>query len=532
MRGIFFSKATADWEQQYYRAEHAVDRNPKTGWAIGPKFGQPHFLIAELAEPLSLKDGAKLGFRFDSYHGNNHTIGRLRLSVTSERDSTALWPIPTDVAAVLALPAPKRTPEQQRLLAAHYRAVSPTIRKIEREIFRLNERESELANTKYTTLVMKEGQEPRTTTIHVRGNFLEKGKQVTPGVPAIFLPLPSDQPANRLALARWLVEPENPLTARVTVNRLWERVFGIGLVKTSEDFGKQGEAPSHPELLDWLACEFVDPVKSGRGRSDSTIQQFNDSTPWNVKHILKLIVMSATYRQSASADDERLKRDPYNRLLARGPRFRIDPEMIRDQALAVSGLLNPEVGGPSVYPVQVPNLWKELGFLRPEIGMDEWPTSDGPDLYRRGLYTFWRRVCTYPAFATFDAPSREVCISRRPRSNTPLQALAALNDPVFLEAARVLAQRIMLNGGSDPEKQIDYAFRLCLARPPAKLERQRLVSLYQQQLKSFEKDPDAAEKLLSQGSAERPANLDTGKLAAWMMVGNVLLNLDEMITKE
>jgi len=210
----------------------------------------------------------------------------------------------------------------------------------------------------------------------------------------------------------------------------------------------------------------------------------------------------------------------------------MDPEMIRDQALAVSGLLNPEIGGPSAYPVQVPNLWKELGFLRPEIGMDEWPTSDGPDLYRRGIYTFWRRVCTYPAFATFDAPSREVCISRRPRSNTPLQALAALNDPVFLEAARVFAQRVMLNGPAVPEKQAEYAFRLCLARQPTTSERQRLARLYEQQLKSFEHDPASAEQLLSQGSAERPPSLDPQKLAAWMMVGNVLLNLDETLTKE
>src|SRR5262245_45763175 len=209
----------------------------------------------------------------------------------------------------------------------------------------------------------------------------------------------------------------------------------------------------------------------------------------------------------------------------------MDAEMIRDQALAVSGLLNLEIGGPSVYPPQEPNLWKELGFLRPEIGMDEWPTSDGPELYRRGIYTFWRRVCTYPTFATFDAPSREVCISRRIRSNTPLQALAALNAPSFLEAARVLAQRILLHGGFSSEEKVDYAFRLCLARPPTKAERQRLVSLYQQQLAGFERDTTAAERLVNEGSAERPPNLDTRQLAAWMMVGNVLLNLDEMLTK-
>ncbi len=541
---IFFTKATADWEQQYYRAEHAVDRNPKTGWAIGPKFGQRHFLVAELKEPLSTKGGAKLGFRFDSYHGNNHTVGRLRLSVTSEKDLAALWPVPPGVADLLAAPAAQRTPEQQRLVSAHYRAGSPAIRQIEREIFRLNERENELANTKYTVLVMKERDEPRTAYIHVRGNFLEKGKEVTSGVPAFLPPLAADQPANRLALARWLVNPENPLTARVTVNRLWERVFGTGIVKTSEDFGKQGEAPSHPELLDWLACEFTSPemgvkplnrsiVESAELESASTLQRFNASTPhpWDIKHIMKLIVMSATYRQSAAVDGERLEKDAYNRLLARGPRFRMDAEMIRDQALAVSGLLNLEVGGPSVYPVQVPNLWKELGFLRPEIGMDEWPVSEGPELYRRGLYTFWRRVCTYPTFATFDAPSREVCISRRPRSDTPLQALAALNEPAFLEAARVLAQRVLLHGGSDPSQQVEYAFRLCLARPPTKPERERLLNLLQQQLKSFDRDAKAAEDLINQGSAERPPNVDVRKLAAWMMMGNVLLNLDETLTK-
>lgn len=514
---IFFGQATADWEQQYYRAEHAVDRNPKTGWAIGPKFGERHFLIAELKEPLSLKSGAKLGFRFDSYHGNNHTIGRLRLSVTAEKDATELWPVPSDVAQVLAIAERKRTPQQKQLLAAHYRSVAPAIRPIERELFRLRERETEIANRKYTSLVMKEREEPRQTHVHVRGNFLEKGPEVSAGVPEALGPLPGDQAANRLALARWLVSPENPLTARVTVNRFWERVFGTGIVKTSEDFGKQGEAPSHPELLDWLACEFM---SSGA-----------DHPAWDMKHILKLMVMSATYRQSAAADAERLEKDLYNRLLARGPRFRMDPEMIRDQALAVSGLLNPEIGGPSVYPVQVPNLWKELGFLRPEIGMDEWPVSEGPELYRRGLYTFWRRVCTYPTFATFDAPSRDVCVSRRPRTNTPLQALASLNDPVFLEMARVLGQRVMKEGGANLNEQIDYAFRLCVARPPTKAEHERLLSLYQQQLKGFERDLKSAETLVNQGSAERPAKLDVRKFAAWMMVGNVLLNLDETLTK-
>jgi mono/diheme cytochrome c family protein len=503
---VAFARATADWEQTGYRAEDAIDRNPRTGWAISPMFGQRHFLIAELASPVA---AGKLGFRLDSSHGNSHAIGRLRVSVTSERDRGLLWPVPPLVATALA--AAPRTPAQTTLLAAFYRTVSPEIRRIERELFRLNEQEVALANVKYTTLVMSELEEPRPTFVQVRGNFLEKGQAVTANVPAALPPLPAGVTADRLALARWLVDAQNPLTARVTVNRLWQRVFGTGLVRTSEDFGTQGERPSHPALLDWLASELAD--------------------GWNVKRVVRLIVTSAAYRQSANISPALLQKDPDNRLLARGPRFRMDPEMLRDQALAVSGLLNPELGGPSVYPVQLAHLWKELGFLRPETGMDEWPTSEGPDLYRRGLYTFWRRVCTYPTFATFDAPSRDVCTSRRQRSNTPLQALAALNDPMFLEAARVLGQRVLLEGGADPGKQVDYAFRLCVARTPTPQERARLLRLYDEQLKGFEGDAKAAQALVRQGTADRPAGVDVRKLAAWMVVGNVLLNLDETLTK-
>jgi hypothetical protein len=511
---LFFAGATADWEQQYYRAEHAVDRNPKTGWAIGPKFGERHFLIAHLKEPAGFKGGSKLSFKFDHYHGNSHCIGRFRLSVTTEKDLAALWPVPADGRAAVAAKPAARTPEQSKLISATQRASSETIRGLENELFRLEQKQKQLASQKFTSLVMQERSEakPRDTYIHLRGDFLTKGKDVTAGVPAAFNPLPANEPINRLTLAKWLVDPANPLTARVTVNRFWERCFGTGLVKTSEDFGRQGEAPSHPELLDWLATEFI-------------------RTGWDVKAMQKLIVMSATYRQSAATDATRLEKDFYNRLLSRGPRFRMDGEMIRDHALAVSGLLNPKLGGPSVYPVQVPNLWKEIGFLRPEIGMDEWPASEGPDLYRRGLYTFWRRVCTYPTFATFDAPSREVCVARRPRTNTPLQALAALNDPTLLEAARVFAQRILTEGGPDDAARVEFAFRTCLGRTPTKEETKRLLSYVKQQQSSFGRDEKSAAELLDVGSAERPASLDERKLAAWMMLANVLFNLDEALTK-
>jgi len=511
---LFFAGASADWEQPYYRAEHAVDRNPKTGWAIGPRFGERHFLIAHLQEPAGYRGGSRLSFKFEHYHGNSHSVGRFRLSVTTEKDPAAHWPLGPEVRATVATKATTRTAEQQQLIAAAHRASSETIRHLERERFRLEEKQKQLATQKFTTLVMQERGEkkPRETYIHVRGDFLTKGKDVTAGVPAAFNPLPTDVPVNRLALAKWLVDPANPLTARVTVNRFWERCFGTGLVKTSEDFGRQGEAPSHPELLDWLATEFI-------------------RTGWDVKAMQKLIVMSATYRQSAATDATRLEKDFYNRLLSRGPRFRMDGEMIRDHALAVSGLLNPKLGGPSVYPVQVPNLWKEIGFLRPEIGMDEWPVSEGPDLYRRAVYTFWRRVCTYPTFATFDAPSREVCVARRPRTNTPLQALAALNDPTLLEAARVFAQRILTEGGQDDDARVEFAFRTCLGRTPTKEEAKRLLAYVRQQQSSFGRDAKSAAELLDVGSAERPASLDERKLAAWMMLANVLFNLDEALTK-
>jgi len=250
-----------------------------------------------------------------------------------------------------------------------------------------------------------------------------------------------------------------------------------------------------------------------------------------MKHIQKLMVLSATYRQQASATPESLQKDPYNRWLSRGARFRMDGEMLRDQALAVSGLLNADIGGPSVHPVQVANLWKEFGFLRPEIGMDEWPVSEGPELYRRGIYTFWRRVCTYPTFATFDAPSREVCLSRRPRTNTPLQALAAMNETTLFEAARVLAQRILREGGATTPARVQFAFRVCLGRTPTREESRRLEQFFEQQWKAFRNDLSSAQAMVQLGAAPHPEGIDIRQLAAWVMVANVLFNLDETLTK-
>jgi mono/diheme cytochrome c family protein len=509
---VVFRGAVADWEQQYYRAEHAVDRNPKTGWAIGPRFGERHFLIATLSAPIRNRGGSRLGFRFESYHGNSHVIGRWRVSATREADPALAWPASTEVAQVLSVPPAQRTDAQREQLARAQREASADWRRLNKELIRLARRETEIRNAKSSTLVLQERKEPRETYVHQRGNFLDKGAVVQPGVPAFLPPLPSGSKPDRLAFARWLLSPENPLPARVTANRLWERFFGAGLVKTSEDFGRQGEAPTHPELLNWLADAFI---RSG----------------WDLKAFQRRLVLSATYRQSAAADATKLDKDLFNQLYARGPRFRLDAEAIRDQALAVSGLLNADIGGPSVHPVQIPNLWKEIGFLRPEIGMDEWPESEGPDLYRRGVYTFWRRVCTYPTLATFDAPSRDVCLARRPRTNTPLQALAGLNEPTLLECARVLAQRVMLEGGDGPEDQLAFAFQLCTARKPSAAETKRLLSFLDDQTRSFRRDPQSAERLLSVGPAPRPPTLDARRLAAWTLLANVLLNLDEVLTK-
>jgi hypothetical protein len=354
--------------------------------------------------------------------------------------------------------------------------------------------------------------EPRDTFVLVRGDFRTFGEKVTPGVPASLTPLAADAPPNRLGLAKWLVDPANPLVARVTVNRFWQQYFGTGLVKTSEDFGSQGEPPSHPELLDWLAAEFV-------------------ASGWDIKGLQKRIVMSAVYRQSSRVDEKLLEVDPENRLLARGPRFRLDAEMIRDAALAVSGLLDERLGGPSVAPYQPPGLWEAIAFGR-EFSAQTYVQSHGSDLYRRGIYVYWKRSLPYPSLATFDAPNREVCTDRRARTNTPLQALVLLNDPAFVEAARVLGQRIMAEGGDTLAERIGFAFKLCTARPPNSEELGILTGIYQSQAEKFRAQPEAAAKLVSVGESPLPTGIDQVELAAWTAVGNVLLNLDETITRQ
>jgi len=356
-----------------------------------------------------------------------------------------------------------------------------------------------------TTLVMKERAQPRDTFIQIRGNHRNPGEKVSTGTPAKLhqLVVGGRRDGNRLDLARWLVSPENPLVGRVTMNRLWGRLFGRGLVETSEDFGLQGELPGHPQLLDNLAMELVD-------------------RQWSVKAMLKLMVLSATYRQASIISKEAEEKDPYNLLYARGPRVRFDAEMVRDNALAISGLLKQKIGGPSVFPFQPEGVW-----ANPYSG-DRWKQSEAGEQYRRGLYTFWRRTAPYATFMAFDAPSREVSCERRPRSNTPLQALATLNDKSFVESANALARRMMSEA---PGEEAKHGFRLCIAREPTGAESKAVNDLFTQSLAKYAAERSAAAKLASvQGPVTE--GTDLARLAAWTVVANVLLNLDETITKE
>jgi hypothetical protein len=421
----------------------------------------------------------------------------------------------------------QRTPEENKGLWHYFvsrvdPATRPEFEPITREQDQLQTQRGDLEAAIPSTMVMEELPAPRETHLLIRGDFQQKGDPVRAAVPECLPPLGRAEKADRLALARWLVRLDHPLTARVTVNRFWEQVFGAGLVRTTEDFGSQGDWPSHPELLDWLAVEFRAPSPAPLGSGALR--------PWDVKATLRLLVTSATYRQAARVTPVLAAADPHNRLLARGPRFRLPAEFLRDQALAVSGLLNPKLGGPSVRPYQPPGLWEQIAFGG-GFSAQTYEQSRGADLYRRGLYIYGKRSLPHPSLSVFDAPNREVCCDRRPRTNTPLQALTTLNDPIFVEAARKLGERIIKEGGATIESRLQFAIRLCLGRAPTELEVERLAALYQRLRQRYQHDVAAAKQLLGVGEAPRDPALDAAELAAWTGIGNVLLNLDEFLTK-
>jgi hypothetical protein len=503
LRPIALKSASADFSQQGWPVADAIDGKDDTGWAIQPETGKAHAAVFT-AEPSELPPDATLVVTLvqRSPHAQ-HLIGRLRLAATAAADPGQGQSLPAAIQAILATGAGQRSEAQRRELAGYYRSIAPALAEARARLATL---EAELKSRPATTaLVMQE--RPRSTApvtnIRIRGAYLAKGDEVAAGVPAALPPLPAGQVANRLALARWLVDAGNPLTARVTVNRLWEQLFGKGIVESSDDFGVQGQPPSHPELLDWLACEFM---RQG----------------WRTKAMLRLMVTSATYRQAAQATPAKLERDPANRLLSRGPRFRVEAEMLRDIALAASGLLSAKIGGPSVFPLQPDGIWNI------PYNADRWVASAGEDRHRRGLYTFWRRTSPYPSFITFDAPSREVCTLRRPRTNTPLQALTLLNDPAFVEAARALARRMAGEGGPGAEARCAYGYRLCTSHAPAAADLAVLTALHARERQRYAADQAAAEALIQ---GEHPG-LEAADLAALVVVANALLNLDESITKE
>jgi len=362
-----------------------------------------------------------------------------------------------------------------------------------------------------TLMVMEEMPTPRETHILLRGAYNAPGEKVEPGVPDDLLGAwPAGAPRNRLGLARWLTRPDHPLTARVVVNRFWQQIFGQGLVKTSDNFGMQGEWPSHPDLLDWLAREFIE-------------------SDWNVKALMKRMVLSATFRQDSAVSPELLARDPENRLLARGPRFRLPAEILRDQALAISGLLKNRLGGPSVYPYQAEGLYKGVVVDAAYPGT-RYVVSKGDDLYRRSLYTFWKRTMPHPVMTVFDAPDREFCIVRRSSTNTPLQALTLLNNPIFVEAARKLAERAIREGGTSRESRLAYAFRLATGRPPDANERGILAGKFDEMLAAYRADEAGARAFTHVGASAGGAAIPPAELAAYTALANLILNLDEVIT--
>src|SRR5207249_985936 len=421
----------------------------------GDQTGRSHAATFEIgAKPIE-EPGALLIFTLVQRFGTNHTLGHFRLSATTQ--PPPVRELPDIIKTILAVQPADRTETQRGELADFFREFAPSLARIDEH---LKELRKELADIKPVALpVMRElaAEKRRPSHILNKGNFLDPGEEVEAGVPAAFHPLPTGAPASRLGLAQWLISHDNPLTARVAVNRLWAQLFGIGIVETEEDFGTQGSQPSHRELLDWLAIRFMD-------------------DGWDMKAVLKTMVMSATYQQSSRLTPGLLENDPRNRLLSRGPRLRLDAETVRDQALALSGLLARKMGGPSVYPWQPDGLWR-AAFN----GERTWATSQGEDKYRRGLYTFWRRTVPYPSMATFDAPSRETCTLRRIQTDTPLQAFVTLNDPVYVEASQALGRRLVREGGATVADRVRYGLQLCLARPPKEEQVKALVELYEKE---------------------------------------------------
>lgn len=519
-----------NWNHRVYWGENRGHGSNLTGPAnhpMGdlPETGQWVRLEVDL-KTVGLAPGSALnGWAFTQFDGtaywDNAGVRTLHPPSDEHLHSLSAWEkvgkndqnVPANVKEAIAVANESRTADQSKTIKDYFvRHIFAEIRQtfdpLNQQLTELDQQITNTRNAMPTTMVARElMNDRRETFVLMRGNFLTPGEKVTAGTPEILPPLPDGEPAHRLSLAKWLVQRDHPLTARVFVNRLWQHFFGTGIVKTTEDFGAQGERPTHPLLLDYLSADFTD-------------------NGWDVKHLVKQIVMSKAYRQESTYREDAAEVDPYNRLLHRGARLRVAAEQVRDIALANSGLLNRDIGGPPVFPYQPGDYYtgKNNGW--------RWMLSSGDDLYRRGMYTFWRRTTLYPSFVIFDAPSREYCQVSRARTNTPLQALTTLNDPAFVEAARVFAQNLLKDGPANPNERLTVAFRTATSRYPNEAESTTLRALLKEQLHLYRADLDAASQLVANGQYPQAEGLDPAEHAAWTAVCNVLLNLDETITKE
>lgn len=496
-------------------AEFPIDSILKggTGWSNRGALNKPIHATFIAAEATVLKKDDLLQIRLE--HNSKPpaaSLARFRISITADECLSIRSKLPAEIFSIAGIDADKRTEAQRNKIRDYfiYETGHPKVRVLVEKVRTLETGMQEVLKSLPSTLVMQENPGMRETYLLNRGQYDQQGEKVIASIPASLPPLPKDAPANRLGLAKWLTDPGHPLTSRVTVNRYWMKYFGAGIVKTIDDFGSQAELPSHPELLDWLAMTFID---SG----------------WDIKALQEFIVTSATYRQSSNVSKDLYTLDPENRLLARGPRLRMDAETIRDSALAVSGLLTETLGGPGVFPYQPAGLWVELNN-RPGY-MQIYKVSAGSELYRRSLYTFWKRTSPPPPMKIFDAPDREFCTATRSRTNTPLQSLVLLNDPQFVEAARQFAERILREGGQSFELRLGFAYRTALGRKPSNEEENLMKELFDSERARFEQDAVAVAALLKVGDTEHSNELNLPELAATTVIARVLLNLDEAITK-
>ncbi len=512
---ISISHATASNSHPEYPPEDCLDPRDHKGWSPHPHNHTQQHITLTFDEPIHASEtpfitvlmvwgGGEFGGKAAL------TAARYRvLAMTDVDDGTNL---PEAIQAILHKSDSGRTDEERRQLQDYYVTIAPKLTNVRREIANLQDRLHFLTE-KHQTMVMNAAEKPRETHILNRGQYDQPGDLVTPGVPEFLSPLPENAPPNRLGLARWFVDPAHPLTARVAVNRVWQQFFGAGIVASSADFGSQGQSPSHPELLDYLAIDFIE-------------------NGWDVKRLIKKIMMSAAYQQSSHVTSALVEADPSNQWLSRGPRFRLQAEFVRDATLHVSGLLVNRIGGPSVKPYQPAGLWREISHFGSTPATAQVFVQDhGEKLYRRSMYTYWKRTVPPPSMVSFDAPSRELCMLRRSTTNTPLQALVLLNDPQFVEASRALAERIFREGPAGIEPRLTFAFELATARLPTPQELSILRHAYQRALEEFRSDPQRALAYLQVGESDRDRNIDPVEHAAWASVASMILNLSETITK-